>query len=164
VSAPFIRSAVPHDAEEISALRLAAWRAAYGPLLPPGTLDDVDGAAWTARVRARLASGQATMLVAAHAGAVLGFSSFGQCRDDDLPAASEVYALYAHPTQWSRGLGRALMAATLDRVSRPVVLWALEANARARRFYEIAGFRTDGSVKDADLYGATLPEVRYVLH
>jgi hypothetical protein len=39
----------------------------------------------------------------------------------------------------------------------------LEANARARRFYEIAGFRADGSVKDADLYGATLPEVRYIL-
>jgi hypothetical protein len=30
-----------------------------------------------------------------------------------LPEADQIYALYAHPTQWSRGLGRALMAATL---------------------------------------------------
>ncbi len=30
-----------------------------------------------------------------------------------MPEADQIYALYAHPTQWSRGLGRALMAATL---------------------------------------------------
>jgi GNAT superfamily N-acetyltransferase len=63
----------------------------------------------------------------------------------------------------ARGLGCALMAATLPRLRRPVALWVLCDNARARRFYEIAGFRADGSVQDADLYGATLPEVRYRL-
>jgi GNAT superfamily N-acetyltransferase len=163
VTAPSIRTATPDDAEAISAVRLAGWRAAYGPLLPPGTLDNVDGAAWAARVRARLTEGQARMLVAEDAGLVQAFSSFAPCRDDDLPDADEIYALYAQPTQWSRGLGRALMAATLPRLRRSVALWVLEANARARRFYEIAGFRPDGSVQDADLYGATLPEVRYIL-
>jgi GNAT superfamily N-acetyltransferase len=163
VTAPLIRAATPDDAEAISALRLAGWRAAYGPLLPPGTLDDVAGVAWAGRLRDRLANGQAIMLVAEDAGTVHAFSSFGPCRDDDLPEADEIYALYAHPTQWSRGLGRALMAATLPRLRRPVALWVLEANAQARRFYEIAGFRADGSVKDADLYGASLPEVRYLL-
>jgi GNAT superfamily N-acetyltransferase len=163
VTAPSIRSATPDDAEAISAVRLAGWRAAYGLLLPPGTLDDVDGVVWAARVRARLAAGQTTMLVAEDAGSVLAFSAFGRCRDDDMPEADEIFALYAHPTQWSRGLGRALMAATLPRLGHPVALWVLEANARARRFYEIAGFRADGSVQDADLYGATLREVRYVL-
>ena len=44
-----------------------------------------------------------------------------------------------------------------------MALWVLQANARARRFYQIAGFRTDGSVKDADLNGIALPEVRYFL-
>jgi GNAT superfamily N-acetyltransferase len=163
VTAPSIRAATPDDAEAVSAVRLAGWRAAYGPLLPPGTLDDVDDAAWAARVRARLAAGEATMLVTEDAGVVRAFSSFGPCRDDDLPDADEIYALYAHPTQWSRGLGRALMGATLPRLRHPAALWVLEANARARRFYEIAGFRADGSVQDADLYGATLPEVRYIL-
>ena len=163
MTAPLIRAAVPDDAGAISAVRLASWRAAYGPLLPTGTLDDVAGVAWAARLRDRLANGQAIMLVAEDAGTVQAFSWFGPCRDDDLPEADQIYALYADPTQWSRGLGRALMAATLPRLRRPVALWVLEANARARRFYEIAGFRADGSVKDADLYGATRPEVRYIL-
>jgi GNAT superfamily N-acetyltransferase len=163
VTAPSIRAATPDDAEAISAVRLAGWRAAYGALLPPGKLDHVDGVEWAARVRARLATGQTVMLVAEDAGSVQAFSSFGCCRDHDLPEADEIYALYVHPTQWSRGLGRELMAATLPQLRRPVALWVLEANARARRFYEIAGFRADGSVKDADLYGATLPEVRYIL-
>jgi GNAT superfamily N-acetyltransferase len=163
VTAPSIRAATPDDAEAISAIRLAGWRAAYGPLLPPGTLDGVDGVEWAAGLRARLAAGQIAVLVAEDAGSVQAFSSFGRCRDDDLPEADEIYALYAHPTHWSRGLGQALMAATLPRLRRPVALWVLEANARARRFYEIAGFRIEGSVQDADLYGATLPEVRYIL-
>ena len=163
MTAPSIRAATPDDAEAISAVRLAGWRAVYGPLLPPGTLDDVDGAAWAGRVRVRLALGRATMMVAEDGRTIQAFLSSGRCRDDNLTDADEIYALYAHPTQWSRGLGRALMAAALPRLRRPVTLWVLEANARARRFYEIAGFRADGSVKDADLYGVTLPEVRYIL-
>jgi hypothetical protein len=56
------------------------------------------------------------------------------------------------------------MAATLDELGRPVTLWVLEANDRARRFYEIAGFLPDGSRKPADLPGGVrLPELRYRL-
>ena len=54
------------------------------------------------------------------------------------------------------------MRACLDFVDGDVVtLWVLEANTRARRFYEKAGFAPDGTSKPADLFGVMLPKLRY---
>ena len=38
----------------------------------------------------------------------------------------------------------------------------LQGNARARRFYERAGWRPDGALQEEELDGAVLREVRYV--
>ena len=40
-------------------------------------------------------------------------------------------------------------------------LWVLEENPRARRFYERAGWRTDGERKADERWGVRAPEVRY---
>jgi RimJ/RimL family protein N-acetyltransferase len=37
----------------------------------------------------------------------------------------------------------------------------LEANPRARRFYERAGWRPDGARKHYERWGVTAPEIRY---
>jgi ribosomal protein S18 acetylase RimI-like enzyme len=77
---------------------------------------------------------------------------------------AELYALYVRPAWWSTGTGRALMDHVLARVSvagyRCITLWVLEDNARARRFYERAGFTPDGASHGLpDLGGVT--EIRY---
>jgi GNAT superfamily N-acetyltransferase len=76
----------------------------------------------------------------------------------------ELYALYADPAWWSAGAGRALMAAALgglrDAGFPCAVLWTLTANARARRFYEKAGFAPDGAVNILAGLGG-VEEVRY---
>jgi hypothetical protein len=41
------------------------------------------------------------------------------------------------------------------------VLWVLAGNARARRFYEIAGWVADGAERTSEVFGATVSEVRY---
>jgi RimJ/RimL family protein N-acetyltransferase len=41
------------------------------------------------------------------------------------------------------------------------VLWVLEDNPRTRRFYELAGWRADGAVKDEEWLGKPVREVRY---
>lgn len=40
-------------------------------------------------------------------------------------------------------------------------LWVLKHNARARRFYERAGFAPDGAEEAEEIAGARVPEVRY---
>jgi GNAT superfamily N-acetyltransferase len=76
----------------------------------------------------------------------------------------EVYALYVAPDWWSTGTGRSLMAAALTALSqtgyRRAALWVLAGNARARRFYERAGFTADGAENVLAGLGGVL-EVRY---
>lgn len=43
-----------------------------------------------------------------------------------------------------------------------MLLWVLKGNARARRFYERAGFRPDGAEEPFEVEGVAVPEVRYV--
>jgi GNAT superfamily N-acetyltransferase len=160
-----VRPGTPADAPAVVEIRNAAWRATYGAYLPDGVWDDIDVPAVTARFADRIAAGTVTALVADVDGTVQAYALSGPCRDDDLPEAGEVYALYARPERWSTGLGRALLPAAITALGvRPVVLWVLEVNARARRFYDRAGFRPDGARKPADLLGGVqLPELRYRL-
>jgi ribosomal protein S18 acetylase RimI-like enzyme len=89
---------------------------------------------------------------------VVGYAAFGPeqgldgrprtARGGPRPAqspAAELYALYVAPAYWSTGAGRALMGRVLAEAQAKgyprIVLWVLEQNARARRFYERAGFR-----------------------
>jgi ribosomal protein S18 acetylase RimI-like enzyme len=76
----------------------------------------------------------------------------------------ELYALYVTPVWWSAGAGRALMGSVLAALKaeryRRVVLWVLADNARARRFYDRAGFAPDGGTNMLTGLGGVL-EVRY---
>ena len=77
----------------------------------------------------------------------------------------ELYTLYVAPAHWSTGVGRALTDAALDGLRaagyRRVVLWTLTDNARARRFYDKAGFAPDGAINILDGLG-NVEELRYV--
>lgn len=157
-----VRPATPDDAAAITEVRVASWQGAYGDHLPADYWTTYDSAAATARYAAMISSGRTRVLVA-EAETVVGFVFFGPNRDDDLPAGvAEIYAIYVHPDAWSTGAGRGLMSAALAALSQvPVVLWVLTANARARRFYDRAGFAPDGAAKDAEMPGGNLPELRY---
>jgi ribosomal protein S18 acetylase RimI-like enzyme len=84
--------------------------------------------------------------------------------DGQAGLVGELYAIYVTPAWWSTGAGRALLEAALtalDAGGYPrVVLWVLADNARARRFYERAGFAPDGATNVLAALGNVL-EVRY---
>jgi RimJ/RimL family protein N-acetyltransferase len=69
------------------------------------------------------------------------------------------------PEAWGRGLGRTLLEAATTKLRdsgyREAVLWVLDGNARARRFYEAAGWSADGTAKREDMGGTLVTEVRY---
>jgi len=76
----------------------------------------------------------------------------------------EVYALYVAPDWWSTGTGRSLMSCAVAALTEAgyerAVLWVLQANARARRFYEKAGWAPDGASNILAGLGGVI-EVRY---
>ena len=80
------------------------------------------------------------------------------------PGAGELRALYVDPEAWGSGLGRALIVEAERRLAHhhaAATLWVLTGNTRARRFYEAAGWRPDGTERRDRVLGAALDEVAY---
>jgi GNAT superfamily N-acetyltransferase len=73
-------------------------------------------------------------------------------------------ALYVDPPFFREGGGSALIAAseTAGREAgcRRALLWVLEANPRARAFYEKHGYRPDGALKVIEEWAGAV-EMRY---
>jgi ribosomal protein S18 acetylase RimI-like enzyme len=112
-----------------------------------------------------------TALVAEEAGLVVGFVTFGPSEDEPLdPGTGQVYAIYVDPTHWGHGYGRTLFTSAVRGLKgagfKDAMLWVLATNDRAKRFYEIAGWRPDGGIKLEERGQALLNEVRYsrVIH
>ena len=106
------------------------------------------------------------LVAADDGGTIVGLFNAGPARDEDAgPATAEIMMIYATPGAWGTGVGRGLMTGGLDRLRSAgfgdVLLWVLDSNDRARRFYERAGFATDGATKDDVVAGTTIREIRY---
>jgi L-amino acid N-acyltransferase YncA len=166
-----IRAATEADARAIAEIHVAGWRWAYRGMVADELLDSLSverrEEGWK-RGLARRAAGEdfPRMWAADQDGRVVGFAAAGPTEDADAAERTgEVYAIYLQPAVVGTGVGRALFAyAVADLRSlgfAQATLWVLEDNTRTRRFYEIAGWRPDGTTKTEDFHGFPLREVRY---
>ncbi|MFN0146612.1 MAG: N-acetyltransferase family protein [Dehalococcoidia bacterium] len=166
-----VRAATLEDVMAIAAVNVRAWKAAYGGLVPDPVLDRLSAKERAGARRDWMSKGrpaeQRTWVITGGA-KVIGYSDTGPARDEDAePGWAEVWTVYLDPAHWDRGAGRQLFAhATADLSGRgygPLVLWTMDGNARARRFYEAAGWRWDGARKADDRGDHVIHEVRYRL-
>jgi GNAT superfamily N-acetyltransferase len=178
------------DAAQIAAVMQASWRAAYQGIFAPEVIGRVTANDGGARVRQsfRTRPWQKTFVAVPSpqpqdgrerdaADGIVGYAFFGPEQDvlgapwphplspeGQQGQVAELYALYVHPAWWSTGTGRALMDRVLDTASAAgyssVRLWVLRDNARARRFYERAGFAPDGASHTLEGLGG-VTEIRY---
>jgi GNAT superfamily N-acetyltransferase len=165
-----IRRAVTADAPRIADLHVRGWQAGYRGLLPQSLLDALDPAQrvprWTATVEQAAWPASGT-LVAEDAGDVLGFADLRPTRDADQDPAvvGEITSFYVAPDAWGQGVGRSLMAASIQTMTdagfSAASLWVLDTNVRAIAFYEAAGWLRDGATKDDVLGGAPIRDLRY---
>lgn len=167
-----IRPARLEDAAPLAAVHVRAWRWAYRGQMPDAFLDGLTVesreamwsdalAGWDRAVRIWVAEEE-------DGGRPLGFCWTGPSEDGNAePGAMEVYALYLEPDAVGTGLGRELFAHAVDdlreRGVRSASLWVLATNGRARRFYERAGWVSDGATSTQRADCANLPTVRYRL-
>jgi ribosomal protein S18 acetylase RimI-like enzyme len=165
-----IRPAEPADVDAIAEVHVGGWRWGYRGLLPDDLLAGLDAAERAERLLAVMGDAERTVSVhlAEQDGRAVGFVSCGPSREPDADDhTGEIYALYVEEDVAGTGVGTALLRAAraelrargLDRV----VLWVLETNARARRFYEREGWVADGTGKSEEFRGFTLHEVRYAV-
>jgi GNAT superfamily N-acetyltransferase len=165
-----VRLMTEGDIRAVSEIRVTGWQAAYQGMVPQDYLDALsvdDDAAWR-RERFHQLGDLIINFVATEAGNVTGWACLGPYRGQEsaeAPKAGELYAIYVRPALIGTGVGQELIRAVHQRAAadgyRTLYLWVLRDNARARRFYESAGYAADGAAKEDDFAGTPVSEVRY---
>lgn len=161
-----LRDAHPDDAFEVASVHVRSWQSAYRGIVPDAYLDCLRPEDRMARYTfADTRPGQPRTVVALDGATIIGFATFGPCRDEDAPGHGEVYAIYLDPPAWGRGAGRLLMEETRRRLAgdgfRDAALWVLAGNDRATAFYQRDGWRHDGARKSFEIGGAWVDEERF---
>ncbi len=163
-----IREAAPADADALAGIHVRAWQAAYRGQLTDEYLDGLSVEDRAEQWRASLVARRDTWRtwVAEESGRAIGWATTGPSEDADAdPLTGEVYAIYLEPECVGTGLGRVLFAHAVDdlrdRGFRTATLWVLETNERARRFYEVAGWASDGTATSERVDCEMRPTVRY---
>ena len=163
-----IREAVPKDAGAIADIHVRAWQAAYRGQLTDDYLDGLEAEDRLEQHRRSLEEPRPDWRtwVAEDAGEVVGFAVTGTSEDADADERTgELYAIYLEPDRVGTGVGRRLFEHAVEdlraRGFTTATLWVLETNERTRRFYQIAGWRTDGGVSSERVDCEMRPTVRY---
>ena len=166
----------------IASVHVRSWQAAYPGLLPQEYLDALSPeqrvVGWNQVLEATdwpragvlvLVDDKLSPSERALADEIVGFCHLCPTRDDDRDGTTtcEVTSIYLAPEAWGAGNGVALLAAAIDVMTEAgyttATLWALDTNARARRFYETGGWKLDGVTKVNDWGSFVCTDVRYVL-
>lgn len=163
-----IRSATIDDAPEIAQIHVSSWQAAYKGLMPDDFLANLSVENRTRGWCATVERGEETVLVVEDDDEICGFASCDKTRDEDLDPSvvGEILTIYLDPSSYGKGYGKLLMEQTLavlrEQGFREVMLWVLDGNERAIRFYEGCGFAPDGQVKTETIGdGVEVRELRY---
>jgi GNAT superfamily N-acetyltransferase len=160
-----IRNATVADARPLGAVHVASWQAAYRGILSAAYLDGLSVEHRARMWHQMLTEGSTVAVACDETGAIVAFSSYGTARGVDEPNTGEVYAIYADPMWWDRGVGGILMDAAVDALRAGgftrSILWVLEDNTRACRFYERRGWTFDGVAQDETIGTDVRRELRY---
>lgn len=146
-----VRLADRGSAPELTTLHRAAAHTGFAhifpPDAPPPTYEE-DLARWEYWLGPDWEQGRRAY-VAVATGCVIGVVLVGP--DPEEPEVGHLARLYVYPEFWERGVGTQLYVAALrdltDRGFAETTLWVLEANSRARSWYERLGWRASGKRK-----------------
>lgn len=161
-----VRQATLDDAPAIGQVRAETWRAAYRGIVPDKFLDAIDSVRWGERQRDMMLDAPEGYInmVAETEGKVVGWAAGGFNREGDTRCRGELYALYILPEWQRRGIGFKLTLAVAQHLQfldiNSMIVWALEANLPARRFYEALG-GIPGRERLAVVGGVRLSEVSF---
>jgi ribosomal protein S18 acetylase RimI-like enzyme len=159
-----LRTGVDADFPAVGALHYRSRVAAYAHILSPEALTGRSAEAfseWWAE-RWRWEKEICRLTVAEEDGEIVGFTYIGP---SETPGVTELMGIHVDADQIGTGVGRALMADALVRLKEiggeRAVLWVLEENDRARRFYEKGGWVPTGETRVEEINGEPVAQLRY---
>ena len=141
-----IREADPIDAGAIARVHVDTWRTAYAGILPAEFLAGLSYADRERMWKQDLTADRpaTSMLVAETAeGEIVGFAYVAPEREGNRAYRGEIFAIYVLDECQRQGIGRLLFSAAarhfLKHGINSMLLWVLEDNHPAYRFYELMG-------------------------
>ena len=143
------------DADLLHSIHRESVLTAYSHIFPPERYpfpDEEMRAHWLAE----LGNGDVTTVIAERDGLAIGFV---------VVSPGWLRSLFVRASEWGRGAGGALHDEAVERLEAEAAgasLWVLEANEKARAFYEHRGWRYQGERKRSS-YPPHPPVLRYVL-
>lgn len=159
---PEIRYLAEEDSlTELSNVYQQSWNHAYRNIMPQSYLDSIPSGHWADNVRQE---GIHTLIMR-QGNSIIGTASFCQSRWEKYPGYGEIISIYFLPEYMGKGYGKQLIGKAVDELRRKgfteLLLWVLEENQAARKFYEACGFSYCGERKREDIGGESLTELMY---
>lgn len=150
------------DLFEISNIYEKSWKYAYRNIIPQDFLDSIPAGRWANKVNAE----GIYSLVLTKGSVPVGTASFCRSRRERYSDYGEIISIYLLPEYIGKGYGGPLLRACLEELKKlgfeRILLWVLEDNHRARKFYEKYGFTFSGDCQTEQIGGKPLRELMYV--
>lgn len=163
-----IRKALPEDAFDYAVCHVSSWQSAYKNIIPDEYLLNMSAQIEqrAERFKQELIEQHSHYYIPVFNDKAIGKLIISKSRDKDKPDAGEIVAIYLIEAFWGKGYGHEMIDFAIDKLRImgycETIIWVLEDNIRARRFYEKCGFVYDGTKKHIEV-GKPLVEVRYIL-
>ncbi len=160
-----IRKVKYDDIEQIVDINIKDWKKVYKGIIDDEILDNLDRSKKIEKWKKHYNTGN--VIVAEKNGSVLGY-----CRYDDnayyenTDIDSEIIALYVDYDKLGNGVGRKLFEYVIidlkNKQKNKMVIWCLEKNENARKFYEKMGGELVNKEKYFEKDGRIYKEVGYI--
>lgn len=165
-----IRPATSEDSESIVRVNVASWQVGYKDLIPQKILMEISVEERLKRWQRAWHRDGFKVLVKELNQEIIGYCAYGPLRSpaSDKDNIGEIYSLYLLPIHWQQGFGTDLLSYANANLKREgfntLMIWVLEGNQRAIRFYQKRGFQLDGTRKRREIDHFSLIEVGMVSH
>lgn len=162
-----IRKAEPSDAKSIAKVHIQTWQTSYAGIVPNTYLSSLsypEREIWWMRVLEANRPAVGNFVAEVEEDGIVGFAQGGPERDGDRTYLGELYAIYVLQPFQRRGIGHSLFSAVTEQLILDgfpsMLLWVLQDNRPACRFYEALGGKKVRE-KTIEIGGANLVEVAY---
>jgi len=161
-----VRAATNSDRRDVAKVHVLSWQVGYRDLIPDDVHDQLRPEDRASRYNFEQ-SGEAKQrtFVASEGDDIVGFVTFGASNDVDSNDKGEIFDVYVDPASWGHGVGPALLVHALSHLQElsftHAILWVLEGNQRAARFYEIDGWSSDGTIREDVMWGINVTGRRF---
>ena len=146
---------------EISNIYESSWKYAYKDIIPQDYLDSIPTGRWANSINKI----EMNNLVVIENGLIIGTASFCKSRWEQYSNYGEIVSIYFLPAYMGKGYGKHLLKKCVEELNglgyNNILLWVLENNQRARRFYEKNGFTCSGDFLNDNISGKELREIMY---